>query len=123
MPLVRPRQVVDGARLRRVGVAAFNVITLEHAEAIVAGAEAADRAVILQISENAVRFHHGNVLPISAAARALAAASAVPVALHLDHVEDPDLLRAAAAAGFSSVMFDASMLPYEENVRATAAAA
>jgi len=47
----------------------------------------------------------------------------VPVALHLDHVEDQDLLHAAATAGFSSVMFDASRLGYDENVRATAGAA
>jgi Fructose-bisphosphate aldolase class-II len=97
--------------------------TLEHAEAIVAGAEAAARPVILQVSENAVRFHHGNVLPISAAAAAVADVAAVPVALHLDHVEDSDLLHAAAVAGFSSVMFDASRLPYDENIRATADAA
>ena len=73
MALVSTREVVDEARRRSGGVAAFNVITLEHAEAIVAGAEAAARPVILQISENAVRFHHSNVRPISAAARSRAA--------------------------------------------------
>jgi fructose-bisphosphate aldolase class II len=80
--------------------------------------------VILQVSENPVRFHHhGNVLPISAAAAAVADVAAVPVAQHLDHVEDSDLLHAAAVAGFSSVMFDAARLPYDENIRATADAA
>ncbi len=123
MALVPTRQVVDDARLRGGGAAAFNVITLEHAEAIVAGAEAAGRAVILQVSENAVRFHHGRLRPISAAAGAVAEAAGVPVALHLDHVEDLDLLHEAAAAGFSSAMFDASRLPYDDNVAATAAAA
>jgi fructose-bisphosphate aldolase class II len=123
MALAPTRELVDGARRRGGGVAAFNVITLEHAEAIVAGAEAATRPVILQISENAVRFHHGNVLPISSAAAAVADSAAVPVALHLDHVQDPDLLHAAAGAGFSSVMFDASKLAYDDNVRATAGAA
>jgi fructose-bisphosphate aldolase, class II len=123
MALVATREVVDEARRDGGGVAAFNVITLEHAEAIVSGAEAAARPVILQISENAVRFHHGNVQPISAAAAAVADAAAVPVALHLDHVEDENLLHEAAAAGFSSVMFDASKLAYDENVRATARAA
>ena len=80
--------------------------------------------MILQVSENPVRFHHhGNVLPISAAAAAVADVAAVPVAQHLDHVEDSDLLHAAAVAGFSSVMFDAARLPYDENIRATADAA
>ena len=72
MALVPTGKLVDEARRRNGGVAAFNVITLEHAEAIVAGAEAAARPVILQISENAVRFHNGNLLPISAAAGAVA---------------------------------------------------
>jgi fructose-bisphosphate aldolase, class II len=121
MALVSTREIVEDARGR--GAGAFNVITLEHAEAIVAGAEAAARPVILQISQNAVRFHRGNVFPIAAAAAGIAAAASVPVSVHLDHVEDVDLLHDAAAAGFSSVMFDASKLPYVDNVRATEQAA
>ncbi|HEY3479165.1 MAG TPA: class II fructose-bisphosphate aldolase, partial [Streptomyces sp.] len=69
---------------------------------------------------NAVKFHGGRPEPLLAAAAAVAAASSVPVSLHLDHVESEDLLRAAVAAGVSSVMFDASKLEYTENVRATA---
>lgn len=122
MALVATRQVIDEAQRHGRGVAAFNVITLEYVEAIVAGAEAAVRPVILQVSENAVRFHCGRVSPIAAASTAIAAGAAVPVSLHLDHVEDPALLRDAAGAGFSSVMFDASKLPYKENIRATAEA-
>ena len=123
MALVSSREIVEDARGAGAAAGAFNVITLEHAEAIVAGAEAAGRPVILQISQNAVKFHRGNVFPIAAAAAALAGAAMVPVSLHLDHVEDEDLLHQAAAAGFSSVMFDASKLPYRENVRVTASAA
>jgi fructose-bisphosphate aldolase class II len=122
MPLVTTREIVEAAGRERFGAAAFNVITLEHAEAIVAGAEAASAPVILQISENAVKFHGGNVFPIAAAAAAVATAATVPVSLHLDHVEDVDLLHRSAAAGFSSVMFDASKLAYRDNVMATAAA-
>ena len=103
-------------------IGAFNVITIEHAEAIVAGAEAAGLPVILQISENAVRFHHGRLAPIAAATRSIAAAASVPVGLHLDHVESDALLAEAAPNGFGSVMYDASKLPYAENVAATAAA-
>jgi fructose-bisphosphate aldolase class II len=104
------------------GVGAFNLITVEHAEAIVTGAESAGLPVILQISENAVRFHHGRLAPIAAAARSIAAAASVPVALHLDHVRSDDLLTDAAANGFGSVMYDASTMPYDRNVAATAAA-
>lgn len=123
MPLVTTQAIIDEARARRIGVGAFNVITLEHAEGIVAGAEQAGTPVILQISENAVKFHHGRLAPIAAAAAAVAAQAAVPVSLHLDHVENTALLHQAADAGFSSVMFDASHLDYDANVGATRAAA
>jgi fructose-bisphosphate aldolase class II len=112
--------LVTAARAAGRGVAAFNVITLEHAEAITAAAEAAGLPVILQVSENAVAFHGGRAAPLLAAAVCLAGTAAVPVAVHLDHVTDEDLVRAGADAGISSVMYDASALPYEQNVRATA---
>ncbi|MGY1590889.1 ketose-bisphosphate aldolase [Geodermatophilus sp. SYSU D00708] len=123
MPLVTTREIVDAARANRVGVGAFNVITIEHVEAIVAGAEAAGTPVVLQLSENAVKFHHGRLAPVAAAASAVAQVAAVPVSLHLDHVESTDLLHQAADVGMSSAMFDASKLPYEANVAATRAAA
>ncbi|RSM70060.1 fructose-bisphosphate aldolase [Actinoplanes sp. ATCC 53533] len=115
-------EIVARARSAGGGAGAFNVITVEHAEAIVTGAERAGLPVILQISENAVRFHHGRLGPIAAAARAIAEAADVPVGLHLDHVESDDLFDQAAAHGFGSVMYDASKLSYAANVGATAAA-
>jgi fructose-bisphosphate aldolase class II len=123
MPLVTTAELVAKVRAAGHGIPAFNVITLEHAEAITAGAEAAGTPVILQISENAVKFHGGRLNAIAAGTAAVADAAAVPVSLHLDHVEDLELLHAAVEAGFSSAMFDASKLPYRENVTMTAAAA
>ena len=104
------------------GVGAFNVITLEHAEAIVAGAAQADRPVILQLSENAIKFHHGQIAPIAAATVAVAEAAEVPVALHLDHVTDVKLWEVAPQHGFGSVMIDASKLDYDANVEETSRA-
>lgn len=123
MPLTSSRRLIDAARAAGRGVAAFNVITIEHAEAVIDGAERAGAPVILQISENAVTYHRRNVLPLAAAAAALARSCSVGASLHLDHVEDPELLRRAADAGFSSVMFDASKLEYAGNVAATRDAA
>ncbi|MGA4841140.1 class II fructose-bisphosphate aldolase [Streptomyces sp. G45] len=120
MPLVTTGELVARAHAEGCGVAAFNVITLEHAEAIALGAERAQAPAILQISQNAVAFHGGRLGPIAAATAAVARASSAPLALHLDHVTDPELLRAAHPEGFSSVMVDASKLPYAENVKATA---
>ncbi|GGX84109.1 class II fructose-bisphosphate aldolase [Streptomyces hiroshimensis] len=119
MPLVHTRELITAGR----AICAFNVITVEHAEAIAAGAEAANRPAVLQISENAVKFHGGRLGPIAAATAAVATASSARLSLHLDHVEDESLLRQAHAHGFTSVMFDASKLPYGDNVKATAEAA
>jgi fructose-bisphosphate aldolase class II len=121
MPLVQTREIIDATAGRR-GAGAFNVIQLEHAEAIVAGAEAAGAAVILQISENCVAYH-GALAPIGLATLAVARAAAVPVAVHLDHATSDELVDEAVALGFGSVMYDASRRPYRDNVAATARAA
>lgn len=123
MPLARTAELVASAREDGRGAAAFNVITLEHAEAIVSGAEAAGTPVILQVSQNAIRYRGGQLEPIAAACRAVAAGAKVPVALHLDHVDNEELLHAAPDAGFSSVMFDASRLDNAANVATTREAA
>lgn len=123
MPLASTGELVTRAAAARSAVAAFNVITLEHVEAVVAGAEAADAPVVLQVSENAVKYRYGRLLPLARAAVAAAERATVPVALHLDHVQSDDLLRQAPGAGFSSVMYDAARLPYADNLAATRAAA
>jgi fructose-bisphosphate aldolase class II len=113
MTLVRTRDLLGQAVNAHIGVAAFNVITLEHAEAIAAGAQAAAAPRrSCRSSQNAVRFHGGAVRPLTAALREIAREASVDLALHLDHVDDTALLHQAADAGFSSVMFDASMLDY-----------
>ena len=112
-------EIVAAARAEGRGVGAFNLIGIEHAEAIVSGAEAAGLGVVLQISENCVRYH-GALEPVALAALAIGRAAAVPVAVHLDHATSAGLVRAAVGLGIGSVMFDASALEYEENVAATA---
>jgi fructose-bisphosphate aldolase class II len=121
MPFAATADLVSAAATRRGAVGAFNVVTLEHAEAVVAGAEAVERAVVLQVSQNAVAFHFGRLSTLAAACRALAGDARVPVGLHLDHVEDEDLAAVAPAEGFGSVMFDGSRLPFAENVARTRA--
>ncbi|NEA65125.1 class II fructose-bisphosphate aldolase [Streptomyces sp. SID12488] len=123
MPIVTTGELITRAATARSAVAAFNIITLEHVEAVIAGAEKAGSPVILQVSENAVRFRYGRLLPLARAAASAAERAAVPVALHLDHVQSDDLLRQAPGAGFSSVMYDAARLSYLENLAATRAAA
>ena len=119
MPVTQTAEIMAAARAEGQGVGAFNLIGIEHAEAIVTGAEAAGLPVVLQISENCVRYH-GALEPIALAALAIARSAAVPVAVHLDHATSADLVRAAAGLGIGSVMFDASELDYAANVVATA---
>ena len=119
MPAAVMEEIIGPAAGAGCGVGAFDVTGIEHAEAIVAGAEAAAAPVVLQISQNCVAYH-GGLEPIAAACLAIAHAAAVPVAVHLDHASDVALVEAAAALGLRSVMFDASALPYGDNVRATA---
>ena len=117
--LIPPTLAAVGLGGSLPAIAAFNVITLEYAEGIVAGAERAGLPALLSVSHNAVRFH-GDLAPLAAACRALADAASVPVFLHLDHCESEELVLEAAGLGFDSAMFDASTLPYVENVAATA---
>ncbi|MFD6279227.1 ketose-bisphosphate aldolase [Streptomyces sp. NPDC060209] len=118
MPLISTGQITHGARTDATGVGAFNVVQIEHAQAIASGAEAAGLPVILQVSENTARYH-GSLEPIGLASLAVARAAGVPVAVHLDHAESAGLVREAVRLGFTSVMFDASALPYSDNVAAT----
>ena len=99
---------------------AFNVIQLEHAEALVAAAEETGLPVVLQISENAARYH-GSLAPIALATKAIAEASSARCVLHLDHAESEALVDEAVALGFTSVMFDGSKLDDATNRSTTRA--
>ncbi|GAA1914597.1 class II fructose-bisphosphate aldolase [Streptantibioticus ferralitis] len=118
MPLTSTASVMRAAAAAGCGAAAFNVLHLETAEALVAAAEQTGAPLILQISENCVRYH-GSLLPLARATLALAELSGASVAVHLDHVTDAALLREGVEAGIGSVMVDASALPYERNVATT----
>ncbi|RJO76616.1 class II fructose-bisphosphate aldolase [Nocardia panacis] len=117
MPLTPIPELLAAARPG--GLGAFNVITLEHAEAIAAAAESVERPVVLQLSENTVRYH-GALAPLALACLRIAADSTAPVAVHLDHATDAELVRAAVQLGIGSIMFDGSTMDYIVNVAATA---
>ncbi len=101
-----------------VGIGAFNVIQLEHAEGIVAGAERAGRPVVLQVSENTVAYH-GSLAPLARACLIVAEQAAVEVVVHLDHAMRLDLVREAIGLGVPSLMYDASAMAHADNVVAT----
>jgi fructose-bisphosphate aldolase class II len=110
MPLAATGALLTAAAARGEGVAAFDVLTLHHAQAVVRGAEAAGAPVIVQIGPDAVAHHHGQLVPLARAVAALAETSAVPVALHLHRVRGTALLALAASCRFSSVGYDSARL-------------
>jgi fructose-bisphosphate aldolase class II len=118
MTLTPTRTILDEAHAAGRGVGAFNVVHLETAEALAGAAEAAGLPVILQLSENCIRYH-GALDPIALATLAIADASTARVAVHLDHAEDPGLALRAIDRGFGSVMYDGAKLDFADNVATT----
>lgn len=121
--LAHTADLLDSAATRQAAVLAFNVIGTEHAEGIAAGAEHAGVPVLMQVSENTVRFHGGRLAPLVAACAHIARQSSADIAVHLDHFQDLDLIDeaigTAAGLGVTSIMVDAAHLPYRDNVQRT----
>lgn len=112
-------QLLKRARAESRGVGAFNVIQIEHAQAYAAAALQTGCPMVLQISQNTVTYH-GGLAPIGRACLAIAETSGIPLVVHLDHAMSRNLISEAIQLGFTSVMYDGSALPYEQNVGQTA---
>lgn len=102
------------ARAAHRGLAAFNVVHLENAEAFAAAAESTGLPVAMQISQNAAKYH-GALAPIALATLEVARRCTQDVVVHLDHADDLDLVAEALELGFTSIMYDGSKLPDAEN--------
>lgn len=113
------RELATAAAAEGRGLGAFNVIHLEHATAFARAAERAGTPVVLQLSQNAVKYH-GALEPILLATVAVARSADAPMVVHLDHAEDLVLIRQAVELGVTSVMYDGSHLPDDENRAVTA---
>ena len=117
MPIAHTKPMLKIAQANNYGVAAFNMIDYNSARAIVDAATQADAPIIVQVSVKTIRLWSARV--IGSWVHDLATDAHVPVALHLDHCTDLDVIRQCIDAGWTSVMFDGSALPYAENVQAT----
>ena len=98
-------------------VGAFNFASLEVLKAIISAAEAQNAPVIAQISESAMNFLGDDYL--KAIIKVARKNCKVPISFHLDHGKSLDSVKRAIEIGCDSVMIDASMLPYNDNVRIT----
>jgi fructose-bisphosphate aldolase class II len=118
MPVVNPMAMLRAARAGGYCVGAFNFVDYLTLEAVVEAAVAAKSPVILQTSSGVIkRFGVRNLVQM---ARMAAGDCPVPAALHLDHGTDADVIAQAIDAGYSSVMYDGSKHPFEENAARTA---
>ncbi|RKP49912.1 class II fructose-bisphosphate aldolase [Cohnella endophytica] len=117
MPLVSSTPLLRTARAEGYAVTAFNVHTLEMLQAVVEAATELNAPVILQTTMGTVQ--HLGADYVVAAAKVAADQTHVPVALHLDHCTDFAMVVRCIRAGYTSIMIDASMKPYADNVRET----
>lgn len=121
MALVTMREMLTAARKEKRAVGAFNVANYETALAIIRAAEAEDAPVIIQVYDRLFETYKADDL--AGALLRMARRIDQPVAIHLDHGSKIAHLAVALHAGYTSVMFDGSRLPYEENVAQTKMAA
>ncbi|GIP36558.1 class II fructose-1,6-bisphosphate aldolase [Paenibacillus sp. J2TS4] len=117
MPLVSMNEFLPKAKANRFAVGQFNMNNLEFAQAIMQAAMELNSPFIYGVSEGALKYM-GMEYTV-AIAEAAAKKSGLPIALHLDHGSSFEVAMQCIRAGFSSVMFDGSHYPFEENIRLT----
>jgi ketose-bisphosphate aldolase len=98
-------------------VGAFNIVDYPSMRAVVQAAEELSAPVIVQISVKTVRYW--GLSTVISWLHELAKESPVPVAIHLDHCKDLEFIQQCLDAGWTSVMFDGSSMPYKENLKLT----
>jgi fructose-bisphosphate aldolase class II len=117
MPLVPMTAFLSRAKQEGFAVGQFNMNNLEFTQAIIEAGIEERSPLIFGASEGAIRYMGLN--NVVALAKVAARESGLPVALHLDHGSSFEMVMKCIRAGFSSVMFDGSHYPLEENIRLT----
>ena len=125
MALVSMRELLDHAAVNGYGIPAFNVNNLEQVQAVMSAADEVGAPVILQASAGA-RKYAGEAFIKHLIQAAIEAYPHIPLVMHQDHGQNPDVCQGAINLGFSSVMMDGSLMgdgktiaSYEYNVEVT----
>ena len=109
------KEILKDAQERKYGVGYYNAVNLEMVRAYIRAAEDEKSPIIIGTAEGLLKYADFEwIVPILLAG---AKKAKVPVAIHLDHAYSFDVIMRALRAGFGSVMFDGSLLDYEENVQ------
>jgi len=117
MPLVTSKEILIDAQKNRYAIGAFNANNMEIVQAIIETAEEEKAPVIVQASQGAIAY--AGLDMIVGMVKVLAKRSFIPIVLHLDHGTDYYQNIKCLRAGFTSLMFDGSGLPFTENVSLT----
>jgi fructose-bisphosphate aldolase class II len=115
--IVSPASWFEQALAGGWALGAFNVANLEFVQAVIGAAEKMQAPVIVQTSEGAIEYAGEKVL--AALTREVAARVTVPIILHLDHGKSLKMVKRCVAAGYTSVMIDASQQDLAENIKVT----
>ncbi len=118
MPLVNMAPLLKDARSGGYAVGSFSVANMEMVLGVLKAVEETKSPAIIQIAE--VRLNYSPLELIGPLMVAAAKNSPMPVAVHFDHGKTAEKIKQALDIGFTSVMFDGSHLPFEENSRITA---
>ncbi len=119
MPLASTAEVLRQALTAGYAVGGFEPYTFDQIQGIIEAAEEEQAPVIIQLWSEVIETWGFPAL--TAVVKELAGRASIPVCLHLDHAKDDTLIDAALEAGFTSVMYDGSTLPFDENVERTRA--
>ena len=117
MAFVTTKEMLKEAQKGRYGIGAFNANNMEIIQAIIETAEEEKAPVILQASQGAIKY--AGLDSIVAMVKVMAEKVNISVALHLDHGTDYHQNIKCLRAGFTSLMYDGSKLPFDENVEMT----
>lgn len=117
MPVVPMTQILGSAFKNRYGVGAFNIVNDLSMAAVLDAAAQTDSPVIIQVSVKTVKMFGAKLL--QRMFEEMASNSPIPATLHLDHCPDVKMIKTCLDAGWNSVLFDASNLSYEDNLRQT----
>lgn len=115
--LVNLKEILEIAEREKTAIGMFNATGFDSLQAVVAAAEELNQPVIIAHAE--VHNVYNDISMVGPAMVAVAKAAKVPVCVHLDHGTSLDMVYKALRLGFTSVMIDASALPYEENLAVT----
>ncbi len=117
MTIVNLKEVFKNAIKEDYAIGAFNVHNLEFVAGVMRAAEEMSSPVIIGIAT--ISIDYAGLEPLAAITRDFAERSHIPTVIHLDHGDDIELVRRSIKSGFSSVMYDGSKYPIDENIKRT----